>query len=56
MQRVHALGANDGLLLSVPFLPSPLIEMLGGMGFASKIEPGLNGVWHVYFWLSDSNQ
>lgn len=48
--RVTALAADEGLLLVAPFLPSPLIERLGGEGFSSKIEHGLGGEWMVYFW------
>lgn len=55
-QRIRALGANEGLLVRAPFLPSPLIEMLGGMGFASKVEPGGNGVWLVYFWIAEEGR
>jgi hypothetical protein len=48
--RVDALAAGEGLLLIAPFLPSPLIEKLGGEGFASKVEHGVGGEWMVYFW------
>ena len=54
LRRVRALDSEDGLLVSAPFLPSPLIEMLGGMGFASKVEPGGNGSWLVYFWTAEN--
>jgi hypothetical protein len=48
--RVSALSPDDGLLIVAPFLPSPLIEKLGGEGFASKVEHGAAGEWMVYFW------
>jgi uncharacterized protein (DUF2249 family) len=49
LERVSRLKSGEGLLVIAPFLPSPLIEKLAGMGFLSKIER--NGVdWMVYFW------
>ena len=49
LARVSRLKAGEGLVVIAPFLPSPLIEKLGGMGFLSKIER--NGAdWMVYFW------
>lgn len=48
--RAQALGANDGLLVVAPFLPSPLVERLAGEGFASKVERGQGADWLVYFW------
>ena len=51
--RIGALADDEGLLVRAPFLPSPLIEMLGGMGFASKVEPGGGGEWWVYFWIAE---
>jgi uncharacterized protein (DUF2249 family) len=50
LQRVQALGEEEGLLIIAPFLPSPLIELLGSQGFKSKVEPGEPGSWIVYFW------
>ena len=50
--RVNALKAGEGLLVIAPFLPSPLIEMLRGEGFASRIERGATGEWIVCFWRS----
>ena len=49
-QRVQALGADDGLIVVAPFLPSPLVERLAGEGFASKVERGQGADWLVYFW------
>lgn len=49
-QRVNALQPDEGLLVVAPFLPSPLIEKLGGEGFASKVERGSGSDWMVYFW------
>ena len=50
LQRVHALKPDEGLIIIAPFLPSPLIELLGSQGFASKIEHGNGANWIVYFW------
>jgi hypothetical protein len=50
LKRVNALGAGEGMIVVAPFLPSPLIERLGGEGFASKIERGQGADWLVYFW------
>ena len=49
-KRVDALKSDEGLIIIAPFLPSPLIEMLGGEGFESKIERGTGADWIVYFW------
>ena len=38
LKRVQELGADDGLIVVAPFLPSPLVERLGGEGFASNAQ------------------
>ena len=48
--RVSRLQPEQGLLVIAPFLPSPLIERLGGEGFKSKVERGSGTDWMVYFW------
>jgi len=50
LKRVQALDTGEGLIVIAPFLPSPLIELLGSQGFQSKIERGNPGSWIVYFW------
>lgn len=50
LQRVQALKTAEGLIIIAPFLPSPLIELLGSQGFRSKVERGEEGSWIVYFW------
>lgn len=50
LQRVEELEEDEGLILVAPFLPSPLIELLGSQGFQSKVERGEAGSWIVYFW------
>ena len=49
-ERMAQLKPNEGLIIIAPFLPSPLIEKLGGEGFASKVERGKGADWLVYFW------
>jgi hypothetical protein len=44
------IKAGEGLIVVAPFLPSPLIELLGGEGFTSKLERGSGSDWLVYFW------
>lgn len=50
LQRVLKLKADEGLIVVAPFLPSPLIERIGGQGFSSKVERGSGADWMVYFW------
>ena len=50
LKRVQSLKTGEGLIVIAPFLPSPLIELLGSQGFASKVERGDAGSWIVYFW------
>jgi len=49
-QRISKLRTGEGLAVVAPFLPSPLIEKLGGEGFSSRIERGSGADWVVYFW------
>lgn len=50
LKRVQALNSEEGIVVLSPFLPSPLIELLGSQGFASKVEHGEGASWIVYFW------
>lgn len=50
LKRVQALNSGEGIIIRAPFLPSPLIELLGSQGFASKVERGEGASWIVYFW------
>ena len=50
LKRVRTIEAGEGLIVVAPFLPSPLIELLGSQGFTSKVERGEGGSWIVYFW------
>jgi hypothetical protein len=49
-QRAAEIQPGEGLIVIAPFLPSPLIEFLGGEGFRSKLERGKGADWVVYFW------
>lgn len=49
-RRVEALKPDEGLIVVAPFLPSPLVERIGGEGFATKIERGQGSDWLVYIW------
>lgn len=49
-RMVALLGANEGITVTAPFLPSPLIELLRSEGFESKLERGQKGEWVVSFW------
>ena len=50
LKRVQEIAPGDGLIVIAPFLPSPLIELLGSQGFQSKVERGEAESWIVYFW------
>lgn len=53
-KRVDALAAGEGLAVVCPFLPAPLIEVLGSEGFQSRVERAGVGGWIVYFWRDDT--
>ncbi len=53
-ERVGRLAPGEGLIVVAPFLPSPLIEYLGGQGFASKVERGAGPEWFIYFWRQEA--
>ena len=48
--RVNALEPGEGLAVVAPFLPAPLIEVLGSEGFKSRVERAGDGSWVTYFW------
>lgn len=49
-KRVAALAPGEGLAVTAPFLPSPLIELLGAQNFAHRVEHDPDGTWTTYFW------
>ncbi len=50
MAKVEALLPGEGLELTAPFMPAPLVELLGSQGFESKMERGDDGSWICWFW------
>jgi hypothetical protein len=50
--RIEQLAANEGLAVTAPFLPSPLIEKLTSEGFRSRVEHQSDS-WVTYFWRDD---
>jgi hypothetical protein len=50
---VDSLKPEQGLAITAPFLPAPLIEKLGSEGFKSRVERGGAGSWIAYFWKED---
>ena len=49
-KSIDSLEPDEGLSVIAPFLPSPLIEKLGGEGFESRVERQIGGGWAVHFW------
>lgn len=50
MAKVDTLRPAEGLELTAPFMPAPLVELLGSRGFESKMERGDDGSWICWFW------
>lgn len=50
---VDALKSGEGLSVTAPFLPSPLIERLGSEGFRSRVERLADGAWVAHFWRDE---
>ena len=50
LRAVAALRTGEGLAVTAPFLPSPLIEKLGSEGFRSRVERLDGGAWTAFFW------
>ena len=51
MAKVEALPPDEGLELTAPFMPAPLVEFLGGQGFEVNMERSdEDGSWIVWFW------
>lgn len=51
-RRLGQLKRGQGLAIVAPFLPAPLIELLGSEGYASRVERAGGAAWIVYFWRS----
>lgn len=53
--RIEALSPDEGLELTAPFMPAPLVEYLGGQGFQVDMErSGDDGSWIVWFWKGEA--
>jgi uncharacterized protein (DUF2249 family) len=50
MAAVEALRSGEGLVITAPFLPSPLIERLHAAGFQARPERSDDGAWKTFFW------
>ena len=50
IQVVESLAPGEGLALTAPFLPSPLIERLHAVGFQARPERRADGAWQTFFW------
>ncbi len=50
MAAVAALGPGEGLAITAPFLPSPLIERLQMAGYQARPERRSDGAWQTFFW------
>lgn len=55
MKTVHDLKERQGLEITAPFLPSPLIEKLKSEGFLFQTENLGNGCWSTKFWKDSSS-
>ncbi len=49
-QKIDSLKPDQGLEILAPFLPSPLIELLGSEGFRYSMEREPDGSWVTRFW------
>ena len=54
LKRVESLGMDEGLIVVAPFLPSPLIRLLGEQGFQSRSVQSGPTEWNVFFWRKSS--
>ena len=50
MAKVEGLKDGEGLELTAPFMPAPLVELLTGQGFQTEMERTEDGSWIVWFW------
>jgi uncharacterized protein (DUF2249 family) len=48
--KIEALKDGEGLELTAPFMPAPLVELLTGQGFQTEMERAEDGSWIVWFW------
>jgi uncharacterized protein (DUF2249 family) len=50
---VDTLKEGEGLSVTAPFLPAPLIEKLGSEGFRWRVEHLPGGAWVTHFWRDE---
>ena len=50
MSTVASLGPEEGLIVTTPFLPSPLIERMQAAGYHVRPERSADGSWRTFFW------
>ncbi len=51
MKYAQDVVPGNGFTLIQSFLPTPLINMLGGMGFEHEVEPFHDELFHIHFFL-----
>jgi uncharacterized protein (DUF2249 family) len=49
-RTVSSLKDQEGLEIIAPFIPSPLIELLGSEGFSHSLDHEADGTWVTRFW------
>jgi uncharacterized protein (DUF2249 family) len=49
-EALDLLQPGEGLAVTTPFLPSPLIELLRSEGFEVQVEHAPDGSWMTNFW------
>lgn len=47
---IEQLKPHEGLEITAPFIPSPLIELLGSEGYEHSLEHDESGGWITRFW------
>lgn len=50
MATIASLGPDEGMVVTAPFLPSPLIERMQASGYQVRPERGADGSWRTFFW------
>jgi hypothetical protein len=50
MATIASLGPDEGLIVTAPFLPSPLIERMQSAGYQARPERSADGSWRTVFW------
>ena len=53
--KLTQLDPKEGLAITSPFLPSPLIEKLRSEGYSSRVERLSSGAWTSFFWRKEAS-